>query len=88
MNFAKNLKKIRIDNKMTQSDLAKKCGLTPSCISQLESDTRKPSYDAIRQIAMSLGVTSDYLLDINTKKSFASKFTEKISEAKYRNECK
>jgi len=47
---------------ITQTELAKRAGLTPPSISQYESGLRNPSYDAILKLANALGVSADYLI--------------------------
>jgi transcriptional regulator with XRE-family HTH domain len=48
--------------RITQTELARTAKLTPAAISQFESGARKPSFDALSKLAMSLKVTTDYLL--------------------------
>lgn len=47
---------------LTQTELAKKAGLKPPAISQYESGTRTPSYEALMKLSSVLGVTTDYLI--------------------------
>lgn len=46
----------------TQTELAKRAGLKPPAISQYESGTRTPSYEALMKLSNALGVTTDYLI--------------------------
>lgn len=47
---------------LTQTDLAKKAGLKPPAISQYESGSRSPSYEALIKLSNALNVTTDYLI--------------------------
>lgn len=60
--FAKLLKKTRIEKKLTQTDLAVKCNLTPAAISQFENATRKPSFTSVIKLSDALDCTTDYLI--------------------------
>lgn len=47
---------------LSQTDLAKRAGLQPPAISQYESGTRNPSYEALIKLSNVLNVTIDYLI--------------------------
>lgn len=47
---------------LNQTELAKRAGLQPPAISQYESGTRNPSYDALVKLSNALHVTVDYLV--------------------------
>lgn len=47
---------------ITQTELAKRAGLTAPSISQYESGLRNPSYEAILKLANALSVSADYLI--------------------------
>jgi transcriptional regulator with XRE-family HTH domain/uncharacterized protein YkvS len=47
---------------LSQTDLAKRAGLKPPAISQYESETRNPSYEALIKLSNALDVTTDYLI--------------------------
>ena len=51
---------------ITQTELAKRAGMTAPSISQYESGLRNPSYEAILKLANALGVSSDYLISGST----------------------
>lgn len=47
---------------LTQTELALRAGLKPPTISQYESGSRSPSYEALIKLSNALGVTTDYLV--------------------------
>lgn len=62
MSVADRIKERRLGLGITQTQLAKNAKLTPAAISQFESGSRKPSFDALSKLAKALRVTTDYLL--------------------------
>ena len=50
------------ERKMSQKDLAKKCGITESALSHYIKGDRAPSGDVLSNIACALNTTSNYLL--------------------------
>ncbi len=60
--FIKRLKELRKDKKLTQVQLAKAVGQSPSAISCWEKGTRIPNAKAIITLARFFEVTTDYLL--------------------------
>jgi len=62
MSVADRIRSQRMKLGMTQTQLAKEAKLTPAAISQFESGSRKPSFDALSKLAPALKVTTDYLL--------------------------
>ena len=65
--FGERLRKIRERQELKQSDLARRSGLTPAAISQLESGQREPNFSTIMRLATSLGTTPNDLLDISAE---------------------
>ncbi len=61
MSVAKRIKSRRLALGLTQTRLALEAGLTPAAISQFESGSRKPSFDALSKLANALRLTTDYL---------------------------
>ena len=49
------LKSIRMSEKVTQKELANKCGLTQANISNIEKGIAKPTIDSLKKIADALG---------------------------------
>lgn len=64
--FPDRLRKIREEKGLNQAQLAEKTGLQPSAISHFEKGRRSPSFDNLRVLADSLGVSTDHLLGRET----------------------
>ena len=60
---------LRERHNLTQSDLAKKLGLTRSGVNAWEMGISVPSTQYIVELAALFGVSTDYLLDIEKEKS-------------------
>ena len=69
VDFSQRLRKVRLDNHMTQAQVAKKIGVTASMVSSYETDIRLPSYDVLIHIADLFGVSVDYLLGREEKRT-------------------
>lgn len=72
MNFADKLKKIRLDNNLTQDDLADKLYVTRTAISKWETNNGYPSIDSLKLISNLFNITIDELVsdeDIENKKT-------------------
>ena len=64
VNFGERLKKLRKENNLTQSELAKQLHVTKSIISYYELGDRTPSTDILIKLAYIFNVSTDYLLGI------------------------
>ncbi|MCM1289473.1 MAG: helix-turn-helix domain-containing protein [Corallococcus sp.] len=62
--FAKRLKELRKERKLSQAALALETGLTQSAVASWEVLTNVPSAEAIIVLAKYFGVTTDYLLGL------------------------
>lgn len=51
VDIGNKIKELRTEQKMTQSDLAERLGVTKSSISSYENGSRLPSYDILLKIA-------------------------------------
>lgn len=67
VNFGERLKKLRIDNKMTQTQVADRVGVATSAISSYESGVRLPSYNVLIKLSRLFHVSTDFLLGIKSK---------------------
>src|ERR1051325_9889536 len=56
--------------KLSQTDLAKRLGISSSLVSHWESGTRVPSEQQVIEISRALGVSLDYLLNADVHPSF------------------
>lgn len=56
------LKSLRIENNLTQKQIAERIGLAISAVSSYESGNRYPSYDVLVKLARIFHVSTDYLL--------------------------
>lgn len=64
MEFRDILKDLRFEKNVTQGVVAKSCGLTPTCICQLETGARNPTGSTIIALAKYFDVSADYLLGL------------------------
>ena len=55
MNIGKRIRQLRIQNGLTQEELASRCELTKGFVSQLENDLATPSLPALMDIVSALG---------------------------------
>jgi transcriptional regulator with XRE-family HTH domain len=60
--FSERLRATRKLKGLSQTDLAKRADFQPSAISHFENGRRSPSFDNLKRLADTLGVTVDYLL--------------------------
>lgn len=63
MTLGEKIKKLRLDNKMTQSELAEKLYVTRQAITNYERNANMPSIDVLKNIAEIFKVDLDYLLE-------------------------
>lgn len=64
MNFSARLKRLRLEHKLTQSDLADILGLKPTAISNYESQRNEPSFEKLIILSEYFEVSCDYLLGV------------------------
>lgn len=67
--FNDNLVSLRLQNKMTQEDLAKKIGVVKTTIANYESGLRTPDNEKLIAIAKVFDVSIDYLLGLESSPS-------------------
>ena len=64
VDFGDQLKKLRLQEGLTQQQLADKLGLTKSVVSYYELQERYPSPEVLIKLASIFHVTTDYLLGL------------------------
>ncbi len=69
VDFANRLKKLRLQNKLSQSQLADRLGLTKSIVSAYENNVRMPSYEVLISISTIFKVSTDFLLGVDNGSS-------------------
>lgn len=62
--IANRLKQIRLENKLTQKQLAERLGIQKSVVSYYENGERYPSYDVLVRFARIFHTSTDYLLGL------------------------
>ncbi len=67
--FAENLKKLRTNKGLTQTQLAKRLWLNKSIISAYENETRTPSLEVLIKLSNEFNVSIEYLLGIEREKT-------------------
>lgn len=83
--LGEQIKKLRTANGITQVELGKKIGVTKQCVSNWENDNIQPSIDMLIRLSTFFGVSTDFLLEIEKKKTIdVSKLTDtQIAHIRY-----
>lgn len=71
VDFSNKLKMLRTERHLTQLQVAERIGVTKAMVSAYETSTRYPSYDVLIKLSCLLGVSTDYLLGLDSKQSIA-----------------
>lgn len=71
------IKELRLENNLTQPELAKKIGVSNGIISLWENNVNEPKASHIRNLALIFNVSADYLLNIDIVDESAS-FVNKV----------
>lgn len=66
MDIGKRIKALRVENSMTQKQLAEKLGLTPKMISFYEQGERIPPLDIVEKLVNIFSQSSDYIIGITS----------------------
>lgn len=66
------IKELRLENNLTQPELAKKIGVSNGIISLWENNVNEPKASHIRNLALIFNVSADYLLNIDIVDESAS----------------
>lgn len=67
--LSKQIKKLRTAKSISQVELAKHLGVTKQSVSNWENDNIQPSIDMLIRMAAFFGVSTDYMLGIENKKT-------------------
>lgn len=62
IHFGKTIRKLRIERGISQQDLANEAELTPSFLSLVENDHRRPSLAALQKLAAALSVPEEVVV--------------------------
>lgn len=68
MSFGSNLKGLRIENKISQKQVAIYMGISTTTISPYENDSRFPNEKMLKRICIYYKILSDYLLGLTDAK--------------------
>lgn len=68
MSFGSRLKGLRIENKISQKQVAIDIGISTTTISQYENDSRFPKEEMLKRICIYYKISSDYLLGLTDAK--------------------
>lgn len=67
--FGERLKKIRVDNNISQNELAKYLEITPSSLSYYENEVRTPPITIINKLVNRFNVSANWLLGIENSEN-------------------
>ena len=67
--LSENIKKLRIQKHLTQTELGKRIGVTTSTVASYESQDRLPSIAVLIKLAAEFNVSIEHLLGINKNKT-------------------
>lgn len=69
MNLGEKLRALRLERRITQTQLAERIGISKAMISSYELEQRQPSYAVLIKLAAYFGVAVDFLLGIEKKRT-------------------
>ncbi len=69
VDIGKRLKELRIQYNMTQQQVADRVWVSKAMISSYELSTRAPSYEVLIKLSRLFGVSTDYLLGVDSKRT-------------------
>lgn len=69
VDFGNVLKKLRLEESLTQAQLAERLGVTKSVVSYYELHERTPSPEILIKLAAIFHVSTDYLLGLDKKEA-------------------
>ncbi|WP_417503124.1 helix-turn-helix domain-containing protein [Marinobacter sp.] len=62
MTFSKQFLKLKKDNKLTQQEMADRCGMHITQVRRYEAGQAQPSIEILKKIALAFNVTADWLI--------------------------
>lgn len=65
MKFSERLKHLRIDNRMTQAELAARLSITQQTVSQYESGEIEPKFDTIKNLVEIFNLPAGFIMGIS-----------------------
>ncbi len=68
--FGERLRTLRLENRLTQSQLADRLGIVGATVSEYENCRKYPSVEVLIKLCGTLNVSSDYLLGLSDNKAF------------------
>jgi transcriptional regulator with XRE-family HTH domain len=77
MTVGERIKELRLQKKLTQTELAKLVGLTYIQIGRYETNKSNPSADVLRKLAAALDTTTDFLMKGTEDEAVAAQLTDK-----------
>lgn len=77
MTVGERIKELRLQKKLTQTELAKLVGLTYIQIGRYETNKSNPSADVLNKLAAALDTTTDFLMKGTEDEAVAAQLTDK-----------
>lgn len=79
--FSENIRNLRTERGLSQTELAKRLGVNKSIISAYENQERLPSLNMLAKLSYQFNVSMEYLIGINRNKTIgvSNLTTEQIS---------
>ena len=65
--FGCRLRELRLNKKLTQTQVARRLNLSKTTISGYENNIKTPSLDVLTQLSILYGVSSDYILGLENR---------------------
>ena len=65
LQFCKNLKSVRLENRLTQKQIAQNLGVVESCYANWEQGRTEPNLEMLRKLSSLLHIKVDELLNEN-----------------------
>ena len=84
--FPQIIKKLRLEKKLTQQEVADKIGITRPAYTAYESGKREPDFSMLQVLADLFGVSTDYLLGRSDKRHLYPKVESDLINLRRRNQ--